>query len=189
MIVSQAENAANGMMMLLLVLCAVVIMIVLLRRQQFRSTSRRDMARDHVARIREQRGLHQSMDELLLQLEDMSRRIGAQVDTKFAKLETVIRDADERIARLEAILGQSDTKEKSRKPRRAASRRDTPVKSAPDPAPPSIGKPAPAIENTDPRFAHVYALADGGTTPIEIAKQLDMPLGEVELILNLRKIA
>ena len=106
MILSASESAGSGMTMLLLVLCATVIMVVLLRRHQFRSTTRREMSRDHVSRIRDQHKLRNSMDELLVELEEVSRRVGAQVNTKFAKLETVIRDADERIARLDRVLGR-----------------------------------------------------------------------------------
>ncbi len=164
MILSLSENADNGMMMVLLVLCAIVIMVVLLRRHQFRSTSGRDMAREQIARIRDQHKLRHSMDELLVQLEEVSRRVGAQVDTKFAKLEKVIRDADDRIARLEHVLGRAGG-EPTQQP----------------------AKPPP-VEPVDTRFQQVYDLVDAGASPIKAAEQLDLPLGEVELIMNLRKL-
>ena len=115
MVLSVASSADNGMTVVLLVLCATVIMIMLLRRHQFRGTTRRDMARDHIARVRDQHQLRQSMDELLVQLEEVSRNVGAQVETKFAKLEKVIGDADDRIVRLEHMLGQSSTESSTRR--------------------------------------------------------------------------
>jgi hypothetical protein len=38
----------------------------------------------------------------------------------------------------------------------------------------------------DPRYEQVYTLADQGSTAQEIARKLDRPSGEVELILALR---
>jgi DNA-binding NarL/FixJ family response regulator len=49
-------------------------------------------------------------------------------------------------------------------------------------APDQVPEPA----DVDPRHAEVYALADQGRTPPEIAQQLGRPHGEVELILALR---
>lgn len=40
---------------------------------------------------------------------------------------------------------------------------------------------------TDPRLQRVYALADSGSTPLTIAAQLNMMLGEVEVALSLRE--
>ncbi len=39
----------------------------------------------------------------------------------------------------------------------------------------------------DPRHAEIYAWADQGRTPREIASQLGRPSGEIELILALRQ--
>lgn len=37
------------------------------------------------------------------------------------------------------------------------------------------------------RFDEIYALADRGMSPLEIARQVDQPIGEVQLILGLRR--
>ena len=191
MILSLTPSTDNGMTMLLLVLCAIVIMVVLLRRHQFRGTTQRDMARDHIARLRDQHRLRESMDELLVQLEEVSRNVGAQVDTKFAKLEKVIRDADDRIARLEAALGQSGCEPDQPPTRRPATSiepaaRPTRDGSGVNPQPRS--EPASVRKPGDPRFQRVYELVDSGASAVKAAEQLNMPLGEVELILNLRKL-
>jgi hypothetical protein len=190
MILSLTSSVDNGMTTLLLVLCAIVIMIVLLRRHQFRGTTRRDMGRDHIARLRDQHQLRQSMDELLVQLEEVSRSVGAQVDTKFAKLEKVIHDADERVARLERVLGRPG-REPAESPTKTPA---TPAK--PDTPPPNVASArapvraerSPSIEPSDPRFQRVYDLVDAGASAITAAQQLNMPVGEVELILNLRQL-
>jgi len=188
MILSLSDSANNGMMTLLLVLCATVIMIVLLRRHQSRGSSQRDLGREQLARVREQRDLRRSMDELLLELEELSRRVGAQVDTKFAKLETVIRDADDRISRLEHALGklkstsrQPDATAADNNPARGgggSARRPAPVAAS------EVKQTAPA----DPRSQRIYDLVDAGASPLQAAEEVGLPLGEVELILNLRKL-
>ena len=162
MVLSVASSADNGMTVVLLVLCATVIMIMLLRRHQFRGTTRRDMARDHIARVRDQHQLHQSMDELLVQLEEVSRSV------------------DDRIARLEGVLGHSS--DERAKPGVRSPRDDTGTRPQPRP---EENHP---IKSVDPRFQHVYDLVDAGASAIKAAQQLNMPLGEVELILNLRNL-
>jgi hypothetical protein len=185
---SATNGTGNGMTMLLLVLCATVVMVLLLRRHQFRRTTGRDVVREQIARLRDQHRLHQSMDELLVQLEEASRRIGAQIDTKFAKLEAVIRDADDRIARLERASGllkdrRSTPIEATEAVAGAAEDREDLAVQTPSPAMERPGSP----DRIDPRLQRVYELVDEGATPIKAAEALGMPLGEVELILNLRK--
>jgi len=189
MILSATDSGANNLIMLLLVLCACTIMIMLLRRHQFRATSRRDLGREQLVRLRDQRRLYHSMDDLLVQLEDASRRIGAQLDTKFAKLEAVIRDADERIARLEGILGRREAKETPR-----TTPPEQRVASQTGPAPRESSRAGTPGEferggsGGDSRCQRVYELLDAGVAPIRVAEQLGLPLGEVELIMKLRDL-
>lgn len=207
----------SGFSYLLIVLCLVMLSVSMLRRTQQRRATARDLTREQLARLRDQSNIHQSMEELLLQIEDVSRRINAQVDTKFAKLETVVRDADDRIARLQGLLGRQRPpapsagdkrptskpaeKPEAAKPKRAqAFRPGLPTGTTPAPAPPPTGQPTPAgagspAEQTPPnpspgstaeRRTKVYEMADAGAKPMAIADALQIPLGEVELLLNLR---
>ena len=211
----------SGLWVPLLAFLGVALLLIQLRRHQFRTTTARDVTRDQSARLRDQRGIQQTMDQLLIQLEELSRRINAQVDTKFLKLETVIRDADDRIARLEGLLGKSKqpgtrttgaVKAPEAKPVSEPGRESRPTTpppkasppvpraSTPPPepsTPPAVASTPPArvdealeparpVTPADPRVGRVHALADAGQQPIKIAEELDMPLGEVEFILNLR---
>ncbi|RMF82773.1 MAG: hypothetical protein D6744_05740, partial [Planctomycetota bacterium] len=90
----------QGLAVLLMALCAVTITLTVLRRRQFQTVSARDLVREQLARLRDQKEIRVSLEELLLQLEEASRRVNAQLDTKFARLEAAIRDADARIAKL-----------------------------------------------------------------------------------------
>ena len=196
----------SGPYFLLVVLCLVMLSVSMLRRSQQRRASSRDLTREQLARLRDQKDVRQSMDELLVQLEEVSRRINAQVDTRFAKLETVIRDADERIARLEQLApragrdsvrtgppatnggakpgtssGPSAPQAGEFQPGLPVARRST------SPTEQAEGPSATPPASNDERRQRIYELADSGTTPMTIADTLQMPLGEVELILSLRR--
>jgi hypothetical protein len=114
-----------------------------------------------------QRAVEREMSNLLVELSEMARQITGQLDTRAAKLELLIKEADEKIARLGASTG------------------------APSPSPYAMTAEKPRVEpepqvQTDPAHAEVYSLADQGRSPREIAAQLSRPDGEIELILALR---
>ncbi len=159
----------SGFAILLVVMCLVMLSVSMLRRSHQRRATTRDLTREQFARLRDQKEVRSSMDDLLVQLEEASRRINAQVDTRFAKLEAVIREADEKIVRLEQ-MGHAAA----------------PIQRAATPSPATIPTTAaPAISRGEQR-GRIYELADKGTTVVTIADALSMPLGEVELILSLR---
>ncbi len=106
--------------------------------------------------------LARDLEQLIGELQDLSRKITAEIDTRFSKLESAIRDADRRIAVLSRLSRTTGTK--------------TDERPAED-------------QNEDIRYAIVYELADAGFSPVEIAKDLGRTPGEIELILNLRRTA
>ncbi|HEY7089101.1 MAG TPA: hypothetical protein VH518_13485 [Tepidisphaeraceae bacterium] len=115
--------------------------------------------------LSQQRSTERQMQNLLVELSEMARQISAQLDTRAAKLELLIQQAEEKIAALKQAMGQTDSA----------------------PPPPLISSPLPALdEPPDPRHADVYALADEGRDVGQIASELGRPRGEVELILALR---
>ena len=129
-------------------------------------------AREQVARLKDQHDMKGDMEQLLVQLQELSRQINAQVDTKFAKLEVSMMAADERIAALEHLL------------KMAQGRPGLDVTIAQDG---SAGMPAPEAPPVDPKRQAIYDLADDGKSALEIAKKTGHPTGEIELILKLRK--
>lgn len=152
----------NYLYLLLGLLCLVMLSVAWWRRSRERRVTAREVTREQVARLRDQDEIRQSMEVLLSQLEEVSRRVSAQVDTELAKLTALIGQADERIAQLQ---GRPDM--------RAVTSSPPPVRNSP-----------PARTE---RCARIYELADVGTPPLTIADTLQLPLGEVELVLNLRK--
>ena len=115
-----------------------------------------------------QRQVERDMNTLLVELSEMARQITAQLDTRAAKLQLLIAEADQRLERL-STCGASGLA-----PERPPSNRHADV-----PAPPPV----------DPRHVEVYVLADQGRTAGEIAGKLGRPSGEIELILALRERA
>jgi hypothetical protein len=121
------------------------------------------------ARLAQERSVERQMQNLLVELSEMARQISAQLDTRTAKLELLIREADEKIAALKGLSGVQ------LEPRAEAAPEIDPLERATS---------APAV---DPRHAEIYALADQGRGALEIAQKLGRPNGEVELILALRQ--
>jgi hypothetical protein len=106
-----------------------------------------------------QRDVEKQMETLLVELSEMARQITAQIDTRSAKLEALIAEADEKIAALRATPGPA--------------------------GPAAVGRDV-QIAAEDRRHAAIYELADAGLSAGQIAQRLSRPNGEVELILALR---
>jgi len=107
-----------------------------------------------------QREVERQLTELIVELEKMARQMTAQLDTRAAKLELLIQEADVRLAALKCS-GES-----------AAPLR--PVQPASDP-----------LQIPDSRYDSIYDLAAQGKSARQIAQELGRPDGEIELILAL----
>jgi hypothetical protein len=122
--------------------------------------------------------VERDVSNLLVELSEMTRQMTGQIDTRAARLEALIQEADEKIQMLrslghgsgagapphgilvEAKLLESDAVR---------------MRPAEDP-----------VAAIDPRHAEVYDLADEGQSAQDIARHTGRPSGEVELILALR---
>jgi len=118
--------------------------------------------------LAQQRSVEREMSNLLVELSDMARQITGQLDTRSAKLEALMQDADKKIAELKRLSSSQRIELNSNS---VITR----------PITQSMSVPA-----NDPRYTAIYSLADAGRSPQEIAHELDRPRGEVELILALR---
>lgn len=161
----------NGLVALALAVIAVFFLMTGLRRRQ----RQRSQIPPRTTPLREppstpdigtQQRLRRDLEDLIGELQELSRKISAEIDTRFAKLEAAMRDADRRIAVLNRL---------SRDGREGNGRlSDGDSRTAGD-------------EGPDARYGVVYELADAGHSPVEIARDLGKTPGEIELILNLRK--
>ncbi len=154
-----------------------MVMISTRNRTQRSMQTPRHTARERYAAATSQRTSLREVEEVMLELDKLAREVNGRLDIRFAKLEAIIRDADERIAKYERLT------------------RATGATDAVDPAPrldvtlgeeqPDAATPPPRME--DSPHAEVYRLADAGMTDIQIAEETGKTTGEIELILTLRK--
>lgn len=108
-----------------------------------------------------------------VEMQELARELSARLDSKMVALQHLIREADRAAARLERALNPTAA------PPAASAAQDAPA-SAPDDA-------APGIAGYQQRYEEIYRLADYGYPPEEIAQRVGSPIGEVQLILGLRK--
>jgi len=125
--------------------------------EQHRETAQRIKARD-------------GLEQVMLELDQLCRQLHGRLDTKIARLEAVIRDADRKIETLSRLV-------------RAAGGQPALEITLDRVDPHALAGVTPP---EDDKHAPIYELADQGFTSIDIAQQVGMPTGEVELILSLR---
>lgn len=112
------------------------------------------------------------IETVMVELDQLARQVHGRLDTRFAKLEMIIRDADERIENLSRLVRAAQ----------GSPTLDLTLEEAvPDP-PPLEEK-----DIDDERHAPIYRLADSGLAAAEIALEVDRTTGEIELILSLRR--
>ncbi len=130
---------------------------------------------------------------MFARIRDLSARVAAPPAAPI----DVIRSLESRIGRLEARLAlldepQTDPASRSKRQRRLDRRQqvsaDGPVLiTLPSLASVPVGTSSEVAAEFDRRFGPIWALADAGTPPDEIARQTGHPVGQVELILGLRR--
>jgi DNA-binding NarL/FixJ family response regulator len=142
--------------------------------------------------VAQQRQVERDLQNLMVEVLDTARQMTAQLDMRAARLELLVKEADVRLAALKAAASDGATGPAAPVVERPIIARAFPAVTpltieAPAPAP-VVEEAEPARPETppDPRHSEVYAMADQGRTPQDIARQLNRPNGEVELILALR---
>ena len=153
--------------------------------------------------LSQQRQIERDMGNLMVEMLDTARQMTAQLDTRAARIEVLMKEADAKLAALKAATAALPA---APAPAALASAvvhsvgyatiaAEAPI-TAHVPAPsalpaPAEPRPRPAKSDNlelppDPRHADDYRMADQGNSTNEIARQLNRPHGEVELILALR---
>jgi len=155
-----------------IIVAVTTIMLISTRRRirEARNTPR-TYARELYGRLKEEKTTINEAQEVMIEMEELARHIHGRIDTRYAKLEKAIRDADERIDKLSRLV---------RVAQGGASVDVTAADQSADPPPDKPGE-VPA-GHTD-----VCRLADAGLGSRDIAEEVASTIGEVELILSLRK--
>ena len=115
-------------------------------------------------------------DRALVELVEVGREINAQVDSKIRFLNRLVKDADERIARLEKILGEAD-----------AAQGTTPVLSVKNAQ--SSGSEERQTNSVSRKFrsdlqARIVSLSEEGNSFTDIAKATGLSILEIQLALK-----
>lgn len=158
---------------------SVMMIIVIARMLRNQSRNRRAHAnaprhpRPVPARSSGSTATQDRLERLMADGEELTRRLAAILDNKAARLEILIEQADQRVQELQAAAEAVQAQPQAASPRSAGL------------ALTEAGPPA--AEPIDPLHRKVYDLADQGLPPVDIARQIDRPTGQVELILALRR--
>ena len=121
------------------------------------------------ASLAQQKALERDMQHVIVELSELTRQMSAQLETRAAKLELLIRDADERLAALAEANAAAVV-----------------VEAKPEPAAAEPVRNMRLVQDSEDRWNEVYHHADAGMSIGEICRTLNRPRGEIELILALR---
>lgn len=110
-------------------------------------------------------GMTREIHALLSDVHETARRCAAQIDNRRVRLEQLLLESEQTIQRLEQSISQAAQHGSARQTR---------------------DRPDFESKANDGRLTQVYALADAGTPSQAIAQQLQLPAGEVDLMLGLR---
>ncbi len=164
----------------------VVILTWTLMRLQWKR-QRRSPEDDAVAEMRETLDDRQADMERAAEVGAIVRDLAARLETRAARLEALLDQADERIENLEARLAAGAVSNHVAEARMPAEPRRAAPEPASDPWAETDEGPAKPNASDDPLHQEVYELADGGQSPLDIARRLDQQVGTIELILALRQ--
>lgn len=153
------------------------LMLIMISRMLFRRGRRRGAGahaaantRAAAAPVTASGAAHDRLERLMADAEELTRRLAAVLENRAARIEVLLEQADERLAALETATPAAPTADAPRTP-----------------APPAGFSLTDTTPTTDPLHRKVYDLADRGLTPVDIARQIDRPTGQIELILALRR--
>ncbi len=153
-------------LVLLLGVLLVLVALMMRMRKRRKRVSNQATPREQLESLRQQSGVRGDLERLMVEIEQLAKRLGAQLDAKTVQLEKTMREAEAVIARLEAAQHARPT--------------DAPAPQTP------AAHPTPGDE-VDPFTREVCSLADQGMTAKDIAGRLEEHIGKVELVLALRK--
>lgn len=175
-----------------------MISTVLLRRWFKKTRTAKDAPSMPIREQREQlqkRSERDSLDRLMVEVQELTRVCAAQIENRATKLEHLIDLADQRLRELEAACDSArtvrldpqveyrrDSAPTQREPVGSASRSRDRDWSA-------EGDPVDVVDRRsgDQLSRRIHELSQMGLKSIEIARQLDEQVGKVELILALRE--
>jgi len=197
MLLSQTESPSPGgvpesyrpyIFLAGIVVLTLVIMRSTIRRiRQSRQRSQKSV-KERVQDLTAPQEMYSSIGNLMAELAELSRQINGQIDTRCAKLEILLKQADQTIGKLEqgnacrsnAVSGVSPIVSAAEKPILPVHGSTTVPRQSSLPPESSTLSHVEAAQRQE-----ILDLAAKGMAPVSIAKVLNRPVGEIELILSL----
>lgn len=184
--VQGGRSAAQQTASWVLIIAAIVLLTWVMMRLQWRR-QRRSPEDEPVAEMRETLVDRQADMERAAEVGQIVRDLAARLETRAARLEALLDQADERIEKLEARLAAGAVSGSVAASEQPAMGVRASQSEAADPWSDDHETSAMPRGSDDPLHQEVYELADGGQSPLDIARRLDQQVGTIELILALRQ--
>ena len=196
---NDSGSILEGGLILLAVLAVVACALTVRRQHSLWPTARRK----HAAASSEAGGnadpeLGRGILELCGRFEELVNRLEAQWEARISRLEQVVAAMDGRVGQLECLKQPLAVNTVAELPEPAEQPVDSPLVYESEPAASILAEPAlesgvtsKSVPAADvwPEMQRIYEMADRGVSAIKIAETVAVPLGEVELALNLRRFA
>ncbi|MFG0256870.1 MAG: hypothetical protein ACF8GE_03105 [Phycisphaerales bacterium JB043] len=157
----EAQSPLAGMLMSVGVLLLVLVTWFSLRKKLLARGTHERVNPKQLNLQAEQRSRGR-LESVMVDAEELARRLAAHMDNKAARLEILLREADERIEELRGLTQSAGA------------------------SPSSTPHPFDAQSVKDPRSRRILELAATGKSAMEISRELDEPIGTVELVMALR---
>ena len=140
---------------------------------------------EELERNKQLRGMRGDLEELMVEIEQLAKRLSTHLDAKTIELDMAVHRADEKIKALRQLTEQGGGAPVNRNSSNVAAAGAT----SPTPAPPAAATSSPQTDQhpVDPLARSVHQLADKGLAAAAIAQQLNEHIGKIELILALRQ--
>lgn len=176
-----SSAATDPTLVTIAVVAAALIAVAVYRRHVGWQPTEKAIRREVEARLAAESQVRDELKMLLAQITDTSARATAALDARLAAMRELLAQADrdastrpEPAAPGDGVMGDSSSR------LRRMARRTTRTTTA------EVVPPPPTADDTP--HQDVYHLADAGRAPVQVAQALRRPLGEIELVLNLRKL-
>jgi len=170
------------------VLLIIMSMMMGIRKKHKRSQEQ-GTSRDRVDDLKQRHKLRGDLEQLMIEVEQLAKRFGAQLDAKTMHMEQLISEADRKIAELKQMELARQNAAKLQQAMASPFDENPSLQTQPQaltPTDESADEPSP--QNAEEVLKQsVYELAEQGHDPGEIARQLNEHVGKIELILALRK--
>ncbi|MCC7409277.1 MAG: hypothetical protein IT442_14520, partial [Phycisphaeraceae bacterium] len=106
--------AASGSWLMELIPLLGIVLLVAGLVMMYRSRRQRSMApritpQEQVERWRQEKGLRGDLEELMVEIEQLAKRMAAQLDAKAVRIEQLLEEADQKVAALESAAGNPPT--------------------------------------------------------------------------------